>query len=79
MCRITLLRLKPYMFEPDEEGETGMRVKQPLASFLGKFRQARMLSQLPISELAAPMLSMHLVVSHFHVVLWDADCDQWIG
>ncbi|EIE26308.1 glycoside hydrolase, partial [Coccomyxa subellipsoidea C-169] len=34
--RITLLRLKPYMFEPDEEGETGMRVKQPLASFLGK-------------------------------------------
>lgn len=46
VCRITLLRLKPYMFEPDEEGETGMRVKQPLASFLGKFRQARMLSQL---------------------------------
>ena len=37
------------MFEPDEEGETGMRVKQPLASFLGKFRQARMVSQLLIS------------------------------
>ena len=48
-CRITLLRLKPYMFEPDEQEETGMRVKQPLASFLAKFKQVRQISleQLP--------------------------------
>lgn len=39
--RITLLRLKPYMFEPDEDEKTGMRVKQPLASFLAKFKQVR--------------------------------------
>ncbi len=38
-CRITLLRLKPYMFEPDDDEETGLRVKQPLASFLGKFKR----------------------------------------
>lgn len=31
------------MFEPDEEGETGMRVKQPLASFLAKFKQVHSL------------------------------------
>ncbi len=37
--RITLLRLKPYMFEPHEE--EGLRVKQPLASFLGKFKRAQ--------------------------------------
>lgn len=36
-CRITLLRLKPYMFEPDASDE--LRVKEPLASFLGKFRK----------------------------------------
>lgn len=36
-CRITLLRLKPYMFEPDISHE--LRVKEPLASFLGKFRK----------------------------------------
>ncbi|CAL8466579.1 g6115 [Coccomyxa elongata] len=39
--RITLLRLKPYMFEPDEQEDTGMRVKQPLASFLAKFKQVQ--------------------------------------
>ena len=31
------------MFEPDEEGDTGMRVKQPLASFLAKFKQVHSL------------------------------------
>ncbi len=36
-CRITLLRLKPYMFEPDASDE--LRVKEPLASFLGKFKK----------------------------------------
>ncbi len=27
------------MFEPDDDEETGMRVKQPLASFLDKFKR----------------------------------------
>ena len=36
-CRITLLRLKPYMFEPDASHE--LRVKEPLASFLSKFKK----------------------------------------
>jgi len=43
-CRITLLRLKPYMFEPDEDEKTGIRVKQPLASFLAKFKQVHLLA-----------------------------------
>ena len=38
--RITLLRLKPYMFEPNDDDQGGLRVKQPLASFLGKFKSA---------------------------------------
>lgn len=37
------------MFEPDEQEETGMRVKQPLASFLAKFKQVR---QLPVNSSA---------------------------
>ena len=37
LCRITLLRLKPYMFEPDASDE--LRVKEPLDSFLGKFKK----------------------------------------
>ena len=37
-CRITLLRLKPYMFEPSDDDS--LRVKQPLASFLSKFKRS---------------------------------------
>ena len=37
-CRITLLRLKPYMFEPSDDDS--LRVKQPLASFLAKFKRS---------------------------------------
>ena len=37
-CRITLLRLKPYMFEPADDDS--LRVKQPLASFLAKFKRS---------------------------------------
>lgn len=36
--RITLLRLKPAMFEPDS-AEDGLRVRQPLAGFLRKFKR----------------------------------------
>lgn len=37
--RITLLRLRASMFMPDENARTGLRVNQPLAGFLGAFRQ----------------------------------------
>ena len=36
--RITLLRLKPAMFVPDNSPE-GLRVRQPLEGFLNHFRQ----------------------------------------
>lgn len=39
--RITLLRLRASMFMPDENARTGLRVKQPLAGFLGTFKQER--------------------------------------
>ncbi|KAK9841794.1 hypothetical protein WJX81_003713 [Elliptochloris bilobata] len=37
--RITLLRLRASMFTPDDNARTGLRVKQPLAGFLNRFRQ----------------------------------------
>ena len=44
--RITLLRLKPYMFEPNDDDQGGLRVKQPLASFLAKFKGVRVRSKI---------------------------------
>ena len=37
--RITLLRLKPQMFQPDEASAEGLRVKQPLEAFLNAFKK----------------------------------------
>ena len=39
MRRITLLRLRASMFTPDDNERTRLRVKQPLAGFLTRFRQ----------------------------------------